>query len=71
MRIDKTQIKHALVERNWTFTRLAQELHVPATTLSSWLNNRHPAPSDLLARIRRVLGTKSSFTVANEPEGGR
>lgn len=44
-----------LARAELTQTALAMKLGVSPTSLSGWLCGRHPAPTDLVERIERVL----------------
>lgn len=55
MKSSKRQISAILAERRQRFADLATKLFVAPTTLSSWLNGRHPPPKDFLRKVEEVL----------------
>lgn len=58
MNIDKSKLKIALVTKGWTLGQLASAIDRPSTTLSSWVQGRHPGPADLAERIADALGVE-------------
>jgi transcriptional regulator with XRE-family HTH domain len=58
MNIDKTKLKIALVTKGWTLAQLASAIDRPSTTLSSWVEGRHPGPADLAEQLGAALGVE-------------
>jgi len=56
MLINLDQLRIELARHQMHLVDLAQIIGVPPTTLSSWLNGRHPGPNDLSTRIEKELG---------------
>ena len=69
MRLDLRELRGELARRGLTQGDLARQLAVPATTLGSWLLERHPAPDDLADRIESALGLEPG-TLAQPNENG-
>lgn len=51
----RTRLAVELARRSMRQRDLARLLQTPDTTLSDWLRGAHPAPTDLPARIERLL----------------
>jgi hypothetical protein len=54
--IDLRELRVALARRDVPQWRLAADLGVCPSTLSSYLHGRYPSPGDLRQRIERALG---------------
>lgn len=66
-KLDSTRLRVELARLNFTRRRLARELAVPPSTLSTWLHGVAPAPKDLTERIEVALRLSPGSLTQSHP----